>query len=54
MSMFHRTPTILKFTALNVANELPDVVMTNSQRSSGTRQSGCWWTWTDEVENGQN
>ena len=43
-----------KFTALNVANELPDVVMTNSQFIGDQVQSGLLVDLTDAVENGQN
>ena len=43
-----------KFTALNVANELPDVVMTNSQFIGDQVQSGLLVDLTDAVEKGQN
>lgn len=43
-----------KFTALNVANELPDVVMTNAQFIGDQVRSDLLVDLTDEVENGQN
>lgn len=43
-----------KFTALNVAGELPDVIMTNTQFIGDQVKSGLLLDLTDELENGQN
>ena len=43
-----------KFTALNVAGELPDVIMTNAQFIGDQVKSGLLMDLTDEVNNGQN
>lgn len=43
-----------KFTALNVAGELPDVIMTNSQFIGDQVKSNLLMDLTDELENGQN
>lgn len=43
-----------KFTALNVANELPDVVMTNTQFIGDQVQSGLLVDLTEEMETGQD
>lgn len=43
-----------KFTALNVAGELPDVIMTNTQFIGDQVKSGLLLDMTEELENGQN
>lgn len=43
-----------KFTALNVAGELPDVIMTNAQFIGDQVKSDLLLDLTDEVENGQD
>lgn len=43
-----------KFTALNVAGELPDVIMTNTQFIGDQVKSGLLMDLSDELANGQN